>query len=98
MLKKIFNCYINFLCMNLLMTVKVLFTSTVQHSAAIIAPVIEMSLALHGYEGACKIQATENPLTLRIELTPEEQMSKHEWDSLLNGLRNQFAGAVIVLE
>lgn len=84
--------------MNLLMTEKVLFTSTVPHDASVIQPVIEMSLALHGYEVACKIQATENPLTLRIELTPEEPMSKLQWDSLLNGLRKQFAGAVIVLE
>ena len=74
------------------------FTSTVPHSVDKIAPVIEMSLSLHGYEGACDIQATENPLTLRIELTPEGPMSKLQCDSLLNGLRNQFAGAVVVLE
>ena len=71
------------------MPTNIRFTSTVQHSAATIGPVIKMSLALYGYEGACDIQATENPLTLRIELTPEEPMSKLQWDSLLNGLREQ---------
>lgn len=74
------------------------FTSQVQHKVDIFAPVFKMSLALCGFEGECDFQATENPLTLRIKLTPEGPMSKLQWDSLLNGLRKQFAGAVIVLE
>lgn len=80
------------------MTQKVLFTSKVPQDASVIQPVIELSLSLRGFEGECDIKPTENPLTLRIELTPEEPMSKLQWDSLLNGLRKQFAGAVIVLE
>ena len=80
------------------MTKIILFTSTVPHSVDIFAPVFEMSISVCDFEGECDIQATENPLTLRIELTPENPMNKSQWDSLLTGLRKQFAGATIVLE